>query len=96
MTLLDEYLALGEPRYNESGSLNSLTVVEYLDSVVLHERAKVERRDAVIRLLARVAGRQLDPNITGHCGDAGCDECNEQAELRALLSAVERDFKEGA
>jgi hypothetical protein len=59
-------------------------------------RLRVLRRDAVIRLLARVLRAHLDPNIAGHCGDEGCDICDAQAELRALLTAVERDFPENS
>lgn len=85
MTLLQEYQALpGEP---ELDVVDMLSELEFLD-------LQVTRRDAVIRLLAKALRKYgIDPHIDGRCG---CDECNAQAELRALLTAVERDFPEGA
>lgn len=83
MTLLEGYRALpGEPSrvpYG-NGTLALRTTIAAL-------RRKVDRRDAVIRLLCRA----LD--------DASSDlERMEVAthDLRALLTAVERDFQENS
>lgn len=89
MTLLSEYQALpGEPEPFRKAPKRLGDILDY-------QERQLVRREAVIRLLARVLREHLDPNITGHCGDRDCDECEGQAELRALLTAVERDFKEG-
>lgn len=98
MTLLDEYRALpsvpGWHDYQATAMRNfgSADGVAGMAARLDMMADQIARRDAVIRLLVKALQRHIDPNIDGHCGSSDCDICDQQAELRALLSAVEREF----
>jgi hypothetical protein len=86
MTLLDEYQALpGEPTFGP------VIAVDY-DRMLY--RLQLERRDAVIRLLCRALRESLLTMEEARVGMV-VSEAEFIEGLRALLTAVERDFPEG-
>jgi hypothetical protein len=96
MTPLEEYQALPDRTldYNNIGRMYE-AMGESPRAMAIE--AHIDSAHAVIRLLAKALRKYgIDPHIDGPCGDKDCDECEAQAELRALLAAVERDFPEGA
>jgi hypothetical protein len=98
MTLLDEYQALpGEPLVPDPHHVPALRF-EAIERRWHLDRAT--RRDAVIRLLCRALHR-----YAGTCDDVhhnasqrhgAYDPCPVEQDIQALLTAVERDFPEGA
>lgn len=84
MTTADKIAALPTMPPDTSGDLgfaNEMFYRTYQAQMVVALRARLE-------LAVEVMERFIDPNITGHCGYAGCDECNGQAELRRVLAAL--------
>lgn len=87
MTLLSEYQALpGEPHAPVLGGRDFAPALA----------DKIDRRDAVIRLLCRALHR-----YAGTCDDVhhnasqrhgAYDPCPVEQDIQALLTAVERDF----
>lgn len=63
-------------------------------TVVTDELTKLSKqRDGAVQLMDRlVAGLRSYVNSTfkRHCGNAECDDCNDQVDLRELLALIEK------
>lgn len=88
MTLLDEYQALpGEPE-------PFMKPPRRLGDIVDYQEQQIARRDAVVRLLVKALREAAGP---GSIADMVGNGWREQwSDIDALLTAVERDFQEGA
>lgn len=92
MTLLSEYQALpGEPDHAEYAAHWRASLGGDFPDVVVADitRDKLERRDAVIRLLCRALRDD-------YCRLVDRSDVEWARDRSALLTAVERDFPEGA